>query len=113
MGANGADGDNGEVGTTSFQYYEKETKKVFHQSTKKTLSTDDKKPSHPGLIVGDGKYGFDGIQGHMGGKFELSFKVINAPINRAKCFKILANGGKGGRSGSGGSGVAFDYDRQA
>ncbi|KAF7928604.1 uncharacterized protein EAE98_005660 [Botrytis deweyae] len=102
VGANGADGDNGEVGTTSYQYYEKETM------------------NHPGLNGGDGKHGVDGIQGHMGSKFELSFKVIDVPINRDKsCFKILANGGqggdggKGGRGGSGGNGAAFDYDRQA
>ncbi|TGO41680.1 hypothetical protein BHYA_0018g00520 [Botrytis hyacinthi] len=119
VGDNGADGDNGEVGTTSFQYYEKETIKIFHQFTKKTLRTDDTKPSHPGLNGEDGKHGIDGIQGHMGGKFELSFKVIDAPINRGTCFKIFANGGqggnggKGGRGGAGGNGAAFDYDRQA
>ncbi|KAF7892891.1 uncharacterized protein EAF02_000429 [Botrytis sinoallii] len=56
----------------------------------------------------------------MGCKFELSFKVIDVPINRDKSrFKILANGGqgddggKGVRGGSGGNGAASDYDRQA
>ncbi|TGO64261.1 hypothetical protein BCON_0008g01100 [Botryotinia convoluta] len=68
--------------------------------------------SGPGLLADE--------SGHMGGKFELSFKVTDAPINRGKlCFKILANGGqggnggKGGRGGSGGNGAVFDYDRQA